>query len=119
MRYVLLLLLCLTGPVLRAQLTPPATPLQAELCACIGSIGQERDDRAFQGAVRLCLENAVVRHPREVLHLLERFPGRKDKAFVLGLVFGHAMQNSCGAFGPVKARLQQMTLPAPSVGKRT
>lgn len=113
-----LLLALLTAPTVHAQQVSLAegSRLQPELCACVGAIPQDITNDGFERAVRACLENAIIHHPGEVLRLLERYPERKDKAFLVGLVLGSAMESGCGAFGPVKARLQQM--PAPGTPSR-
>lgn len=85
------------------------TPLLTDdLCACMAAIDLKGDDRAVSTGVRSCLENAVVRHPGEVLALLDRYPQRGDKAYILGLVLGGALEKGCAPFRAVKARLQQM-----------
>lgn len=114
-------MLLLPGVMVRAQepVVDGASQLRAELCSCVGSIPQHLPDERFERAVRHCLENAIIHHPGEVLRLIERYPERQDKAFLVGLVLGSAMESGCAAFGPVKARLQQMPLPAGPVRKGT
>jgi hypothetical protein len=67
--------------------------------------------------VRICLEEAVVHHPGEVLSLLERAPQQGSRAYQLGLVLGDVLQRDCPGFRVIQARLQLMP-PATPVGSK-
>lgn len=112
MRFATLVLACslmlFAASRSHAQRTAGVPLLTEDLCGCIAAIDLRTDDRAVNTSVRNCLEEAVVRHPGEVLSLLDRYPQRGDKAYVLGLVLGGALENGCAPFGAVKARLRQM-----------
>lgn len=92
------------------QAQGPATGplLTDDLCGCMSAIDLKKDDRSVNFAVRHCLEDAVVHHPGEVLGLLDRYPERGSKAYLLGLILGGALEGSCAPFHAVKVRLQQM-----------
>lgn len=79
-----------------------------DLCTCMGHVDVKADDHVFLMGVRQCMEDGVVDHPGEVLALLKRYPDRTDKAYLLGLLLGGALEGSCDTFHAVKARLQTM-----------
>lgn len=118
----LFFLLCIgTAAVADAQMQErSARPgLQEELCSCMSAIPANSDDARFEANVRTCLENGVLHHPGEVLDLLERHPQRGNKAYLLGLILGGALEGRCAGFQVVKARLQQMPARVPNDRKGT
>lgn len=83
-----------------------------DLCGCMGGIDVNSTDQAISGRVRHCMEVAVLQHPAEVRVLLRHTKGGGSKAFQLGTVLGGALERDCPRFRAVRARLQQMALPA-------
>lgn len=104
------------GQVARTSARPG---LQEELCTCMSAIPPDSDDRYFESQVRTCLENGVLHHPGEVLDLLDRYPDRGNRAYLLGLVLGGTLEGRCAGFNVVKARLQQMPARMPNDRKGT
>lgn len=104
----LLLITCFRPGAAHAQADGQGPRLIDDLCVCMSAIDLKHDDRAVEGGVRDCLENAVVLHPSEVRALLHRQQGTSSKAFQLGSVLGGALERDCQGFRAVRARLQQM-----------
>lgn len=101
-------LLFLCGTQVRAQNTADRASLMTDLCGCMSAIDLRKTDAAVEGAVRNCLEYAVVMHPAEVRALIQRPRNGGSKAFQLGSVLGGNLERVCAPFRAVKARLQQM-----------
>lgn len=102
-----------------AQAQGPKEPPRVadDLCGCVSSIDPKASDRSVSAAVRICLEEAVVRHPGEVLSLLERAPQQGTRAYQLGLVLGDVLQRDCPGFSLIQTRLQLMPPTAIPTGK--
>lgn len=83
-----------------------------DLCGCMSGIDVNGSDKAISGRVRHCMEVAVLHHPAEVRALLRHTKGEGSKAFQLGTVMGGALERDCPRFRAVRARLQQMAIPA-------
>ena len=79
----------------------------------MGSIDLASDDRTFDIAVKHCLNEAVVKHPEEVLSLLHRYPDERQKAYLLGLLIGGTLDRSCSQYPAVKERLRSLSTPVP------
>ncbi|MFT3886221.1 MAG: hypothetical protein QM724_12575 [Flavobacteriales bacterium] len=98
----------------QAQGSQPPPRVLGDLCGCVGNIDPAAPDRQVNTAVRICLEDAVVRHPGEVLALLEHAPAQGSRAYQLGLVLGDVLQRDCPDFRMIQARLQQMPIVVPA-----
>jgi len=82
--------------------------LMSDLCGCMSAIDLRENDSRVEGAVRDCLESAVLYHPAEVYAVLQHTPVGGSKAFRLGTALGGNLLRVCEPFRAVKARLQQM-----------
>ncbi len=83
-----------------------------DLCGCMANIDVHGTDKAISSRVKYCMEVAVLQHPAEVRALLRQTKGEGSKAFQLGTVLGGALERDCPRFRAVRARLQQMAIPA-------
>lgn len=107
-RFILVLAGFCTLAPLSAQHAVPPSFLAEDLCACLGRVDPESNNRTFELAVRHCLNAAVTGRSEEMTELLGRHPAQDRRFFLLGLVLGSALDRSCPEYPLVKDRLRLM-----------
>lgn len=115
LRSVLTLIILLAlAPAGHAQHAQPPSTMPMELCECIGSIDLSGSDRDLDLAVRHCLNMVMAKHSREVVGLLQRYPGRDRAFFLLGQLLGSSLDRTCPQYLVIKDRLHLLVTDQPA-----
>ena len=98
----------LTGTAACCKRVAVPALLADDLCGCMGQIDVNSNDRIFGEAVKHCMNEAVTKHPEEVISLMQGYRDQRQRAYLLGVLIGGITDRTCWEYPAVKERQRSL-----------